>query len=102
MKNKPIKKSTLFRKLGAFRSVCNLESRNGYGYAPNQFEITFDKGSVFQSYATVIAFWINGQLYLSKYHDCSNTTCLYCKRWTRLTTQERKKGIANGTIKTFE
>lgn len=103
MKKKPIKKSTLFKKLGSFRNVWNMDSNNGYGCVENQFEIGFDNGRVFQSYNTVIAAWIYGQLYLNEYyHDYSNTTMKYCKHFTGMTAQQRRDGIKNGTIRTFE
>lgn len=102
MKSRPISEKSLMRRLGVFRHVGNMESRNGYGEAPNQFLLTFSNGELFQSYRSYVAAYIKGTLYINEYyHDCSKTTMLYCKRFTGLTASERRKGIQEGKIKTF-
>ena len=93
---KSIKKGELMAKLGNFVSVCNTESRNGYGTAPNQFEIRFENGSVFQSYSSFIGARVCGQLYIGSYHDCSNTTSGHFGRWCGYNCKERRKGLAEG------
>ena len=92
---KTIKKSTLMKKLGAFVSVHNTPSRCGYGEAPNQFEIRFENGSAFQSYRSLIAVKMGGQLYLTGNHDYSNTTCGHVGRWCGYNTKERRAGLDN-------
>lgn len=92
---KTITKKELMAMLGDFVSVENTEARCGYGEARNQFEIRFENGRVFQSYKSLIAANIKGQLYLSNKHDYSNTTCLHTKKWTRLTAEERRRGLEN-------
>lgn len=95
---KTIKKSTLMKKLGAFVSVCNTPSRCGYGVAPNQFDIRFENGRVFQSYRSLIAVKMDGQLYLTGNHDYSNTTSGHVGRWCGYNAKERRAGLANEEI----
>lgn len=91
-----ISKAELMKQLGNFVSVQNTEARNGYNQASNQFEIRFENGTAFQSYRTLIAVRMKGQLYLSDSHDYSRTTSSHCTRWTGYTTQERRKGLNTG------
>ena len=93
-----IKRSELFAKLGNFISVKNLASRNGRGIAPNQFELTFENGKVFQSYKTMIAVRYNGKLYLSPSHIYSNTTSRHCTAWSGYNSKERIAGLKNGNF----
>lgn len=95
---KTIKKSELMERLGNFVSVENLPSRNGQNSTPNQFDITFENGSVFQSYSSLIAVKIGGELYLSRKHDFSNTTNRFCTAWSGRSLSERRAGLENGTI----
>lgn len=88
-----IKKSELLAMLGNFVSVQNTASRNGYGSAPNQFEIKFENGTVFQSYQSFIGARVNGKLYISDYHDYSNTTSGYFGRWCGYNCKERRQGL---------
>lgn len=102
MKRKPIDEDSLFKKLGKFESAENMDSKNNCGKAPNQFILRFRNGELFKSYRTHIAAYVKGQLYVNLlYHDISNTTMLYCKRFTGLTAEQRRRGIKEGTIKTF-
>ena len=93
-----IKKSDIMLALGSFVSVKNMPSRNGYGTAPNQFLLTFENGTVFQSYDSVIGVKIRGDrtLYLTGYHDYSNTTSGYCGRWCGHNCAERRKMLEDG------
>lgn len=86
--------------LGNFKSVENTPSRNGYGKAPNQFEIRFENGKVFQSYDSLIAVKMNdGRIYLTESHDCSNTTSGHVGRWLGgIYTKERREGLRDGWI----
>ena len=93
---KTISISELRKKLGGFKSVKNAPSRNGENTAPNQFIITFEHGRVFQSYSSLVAAKIDGQLYLGEDHDYSNTTCRFVKDWTNTTAQQRRDGLAKG------
>ena len=88
----------LFRQLGAFKKVENGPSRNGCGKAPNQFYLYFENGTIFQSYDTIIGARLNGKLYLTASHDCSNTTASHCGWWCGLNTKERRKGLEDGSI----
>lgn len=98
MATRKIKEKTLLKKLGKFVSVENTESRNGHGYAPNQFKIKFEKGEVFQSYATLVGVHYNGEYYFSDAHDYSNSTSSHCGWWCGHNCNERRKGLANGTF----
>lgn len=93
-----IKKSELMKKLGAFKSVHNTESRNGWGSAPNQFELCFANGKVFQSYDTFIGAVINGVYYFTDYHSYSNTTSSHCTRWCGYNSNERRKKLESGEM----
>lgn len=95
---KTITRNELMAKLGNFKSVENAPSRNGYNSAPNQFILTFENGEVFQSYKSLIGAKINGILYLTRYHDYSNTTSRFCGAWCGHNCKERRKGISDETI----
>ena len=102
MKSRPIKTSTLFRKLGQFVSVRNMDSVGSYGQVENQFILNFKNGDVFQSYGATVAAYVNGQLYVNEYyHDYSRTTMKYCKQYTGRSVDERRRLIQKGVIKTF-
>ena len=96
MAERTIKMDELTKKLGKFISVENTPSRNGYNTAPNQFEIRFENGRVFQSYNTLIAVRMGGELYLTESHDYSNTTSAHTTRWTGYNTAERRAGLKRG------
>lgn len=92
-----IKKSELMRELGGFLRVENLESRNGCGSAPNQFELTFEHGYVFQSYRSLVGVKMDdGRIFFSGYHDYSNTTSSHCTRWCGYDCKTRRKMLADG------
>ena len=90
---KTIKKSLLLRQLGAIRKVQNLSSPRSGRPVANQYDLVFENGIGFQSYGTLIAFRMNGYLYLTDYHDYSNTTSKYCTEWTGFSTNERRAGL---------
>lgn len=92
----------LLEKLGAFICCSQLISKTSGNAVENQFVLTFKNGVVFQSYQTMIAAKIDGKLYLSNCHDCSNTTSKYCGQWTGYTAKERRKMIDNGKVEVFE
>ena len=99
----PISIKQLKSKLGNFISVENATSRNGMNTAPNQFILQYDNGSLFQSYKTPVAAYVNGELYINvKSHAYSTTTNRFVKQYTELSKSEREKGIADGSIKTFK
>ena len=93
---KTIKKSALLRQLGGPRKVQNLQSSRSYRDVPNQFDIKCENGTAFQSYSTLIAVHMNGRLYLTRDHDCSNTTSKYATEWTGYSTKERRAGLESG------
>lgn len=93
-----IKRNEILAKLGGFVSVSNCESRNGCGSAPNQFEIQFEHGRVFQSYRALVAVKLDndGRWYFSGYHDYSNTTSGHCTRYCGHDCRERRKMLERG------
>lgn len=97
-----ITRKDLSAKLGAFVSVKNGASRNGYNQAPNQFIIKFAGGEVFQSYQSLIGAYIDGRYYFTRNHDYSSTTCLHTKKWCGMTAEERRKGLADGRFVKIE
>lgn len=90
-----IKYKKLMKQLGNFVSVKNLPSRIN-GTAPNQFELTFENGVVFQSYESLIGVKMNGKKYFTALHNYSNTTSGYCTRWCGYNAKERKEKLMNG------
>jgi hypothetical protein len=92
--------------------VRNLTSNKGRK-VPNQFELVgrsaftdFDgnkipSGDSFQSYDSMIAHRdCHGTLWLDRnYWDYSVTTSRWRNRFTRLSTEETKKGLKDGSIK---
>lgn len=94
---KTIKRTTLCKKLGKFIRVENCDSRNDRGKAPNQFELTFENGTVFQSYDSLIGVRIGTDLFFTNMHDYSNTTSAHCTRWCNKNSKERRKGLTDGT-----
>lgn len=52
--------------------------------AANQFIVSTNKFSAFQSYTTLIAVIKDGKLYVSDEWDCSRTTLKYFKQFTNL------------------
>lgn len=62
----------------------------------------FEHGRVLQSYQTVVAANVRGELYLSDAHGCSATTNRHVKDFCGLTKQEREKMLEDGTIKHLE
>ena len=94
-----IKKSVLLRQLGAILNVYNLTSPNNcLRNVPNQYELKCENGYAFQSYDSLIAVMMHGQLYLTDLHDYSKTTSKYAKAWTGRDTRERRQGIESGNI----
>lgn len=99
---KPISFAKLTKKLGRYMWIENAPSKNGYNKAPNQFIFHFENGKLLQSYKTPVAAFVNGQLYLSIDHDCSDTTNRFVKGFTLLSKSERNKGLEDGSILLFE
>lgn len=93
---KTIKRSTLMNKLGAVMSIRNLVSPRSWRPIANQFDAAHTNGTSFQSYETLIAVRLNGQLYLTDAHDYSKTTSKYATEWTGFNTAERRKGLEEG------
>lgn len=92
-----ITKDELMKRLGNFISVKNLPSRNGQGKAPNQFELKFENGRVFQSYESLIgAILYTGEVCFTDKHDYSNTTVLHCNHWSHTNTAQRRTGLESG------
>lgn len=93
---KTIKKSLLLHQLGAIKTIRNLVSPRSYRPVANQFDAVHENGISFQSYDTLIAVRMNGYLYLTNSHDCSNTTSKYATSWTGFSTKERREGLKSG------
>ena len=93
---KTISRSLLLRQLGPVRNVRNLSSPRSWRPVANQYDLVHDNGIAFQSYSSLIAVRMNGQLYLTDYHDYSKTTSKYATEWTGFNTAERRKGLQSG------
>ena len=91
-----ITRSSLMALLGGIKNVSNLSSPRSYRPVANQYNLTMENGMAFQSYDSLIAVRFNGKLYLTDYHDYSNTTSKYATEWTGYTTQERRQGLKEG------
>ncbi len=91
-----MKATTVKNKLGNFVSVENLTSSNGND-VPNQFNLRFENGKVFQSYNSLIAIKIDGKVYLGKDWNYSKTTMKYLNWWLGgYSKKEIEKGIKEG------
>jgi len=76
--------------------VCNMKSSQGNKVA-NQFIITDDAATYFQSYDSIIVKEENGQTYLDKYFwDYSRTTGKYRNLFLGETKAETQKKIDSG------
>ena len=64
----------------------------------NHLQIVFENGVYLQSYSTVVAAKIKGQLFLNGKHDCSVTTNKYVKQFCGLSASDRRKGLVDGSI----
>ena len=84
-------------KLGNFVKINNMRGNNGKEIV-NQFEITTDKGVVFQSYNSIIAvIFKNGSVLLDeKYWDYSQTTSTYRNLFLMEDTKTTKSKITSG------
>lgn len=77
-----MKLSTLKKRLKGFGDVSNMYSPSySGGQVANQFKITFDNGTLFKSYDSIIAIIYKGQVYLTSTYDYSNTTMKYLKNF---------------------
>ncbi len=79
--------------------VSNMVSSKG-NTVPNQFIIDTNTGSIFQSYSTIIAKYINGNLILdTNAMNYSVTTSRYLYQFTLQNRKQMENGIDNGIIK---
>lgn len=82
--------------LGNFRSLQQFQGRNNEG-VKNQFQIFTDKGTVFQSYSSIIAAKVDGKIYLDKDKwDYSVTTGKYRNQFLGESKKETEKKIKSG------
>lgn len=96
MAKSTITKSEILGKLGNLVKVSNLTNSN-YNKVANQFEIIFENGKVFQSYAALVAVWMGGKWYFSEYyHDYSRTTAKHCTSYCGYSTNERRQLMNSG------
>lgn len=66
----------------------------------NQAQITHGQSRYLQSYDVIVAAYIDNVLHLDDdYQNYSRTTSKHIAQWTGLSSNDRQKGIANGTIK---
>lgn len=86
--------------------VRNLTSPRTGNAVANQFAITTNKGTFFQSYRSIVAkVDKKGQVYLSAYWDYSRTTMKYLYQflrefgWCDINASEVRKLIKDGTFK---
>jgi hypothetical protein len=93
---KTIKRSVLMSQLGAIRNVGNLSSPRTWRPVANQYNLVHENGRSFQSYDSLIAVRMGGNLYLTADHDYSNTTSKYATEWTGYSTKERREGLESG------
>ena len=76
--------------------VENMTSARG-NIVPNQFIITDGGVEYFQSYKTIIAKYVDGQVYLDATHwDYSRTTSKYLNQFLNATSKEVRERVAMG------
>jgi len=81
--------------LGNFKSVRNFEGNNGP--VRNQFIIYTDKGTIFQSYDSVIVASVGGKIYLDENHwNYSVTTGKYRNKFLGEGIKETREKIEDG------
>lgn len=88
------KNPEIFKRLGNFISVENLE--NDHGPIPNQFLINFQNGSIFQSYKSIIAIEIFNAVYLTEHWNYSSTIGRYRNIYLGEKRKETEKKIKTG------
>lgn len=71
-----MKLETIKNQLGSFICVSNMYGGKGNAI-PNQYVLNFEKGTVFQSYKSLICIKTNGKTYLTPQWDYSRTTGKY-------------------------
>ena len=96
-------KETVLKELGNFIRVNNMVSDRGNDI-PNQFELRFDGGIVFQSYNSVIAvkLYNDNKVYLGDDWDYSRTTGKYRNKFLGVNKAEIVKGLTNGNFQHVE
>jgi hypothetical protein len=81
--------------LGNFQAVRNIQGKNGP--VKNQFIIQTDKGTVFQSYNSLIAAKVDGKVFLDEYRwNYSVTTSKYRNIFLRETKEKTEQKIKSG------
>lgn len=95
---KSVSTLTLTNVLGKTLSVEQMPARNNKGGLKNHVVHHCENGTKFLSFGKLIAAMVGNQLYVSDYHDYSETTAFHCKRYTGLTMVERRNGLADGKI----
>lgn len=95
---KSITRAELNYKLGKFVSVEQIMARNGRGRLKNQLVNHYENGTTLTSYGTLIAANIGTELFLTPYHDYSETTSFHCRRYCGLSLVLRRQGLESGEI----
>ena len=57
---------------------------------------TYEHGEVLQSYNTIVAARCNGEIYFTRWHDCSPTTKKQVTDWSGISTTARREGLESG------
>lgn len=93
-------KTQIMEALGAFKSVSNYDGK------PNQFEIKFENGEVFQSYDSVIvvSFYLfdsefSNKIYFGSDWDYSKTTSKYRNKFLNRDSKWCKEKVTSNEIK---
>ena len=82
--------------LGNFKGLEQFQGRNNEGVR-NQFKIFTDKGTVFQSYSSIIAAKVGGETYLNADKwDYSVTTGKYRNQFLGENKKETERKIKSG------
>ena len=94
-------KATLFSRLGTLLHVSNFANKT------NQHLATFKHGEAFSSYGKIIGVKHNehGQInfyFDPSYHDYSKTTSKYCKQWSGLSAESRRRACADPSNERYQ
>lgn len=95
---KSISRAELNSKLGKFVFIEPMTARNGRGNLKNHHITHYENGTTLMSYDTLIAANIGTELFLTPYHDYSETTSFHCRRYCGLSLVLRRQGLESGEI----
>lgn len=82
-------KQEMLSKLGSYESTEQVAS--------NQIINHFENGRIFQSYSSVVAYYIRGEgWYFTEHHNYSSTTSKHLRREAIMDTKERQDRMSAG------